>query len=143
MIKVAKNYKHIYDMYNFDWDPEPGSVQYKIDARIARAQELRENSLARMAAGAEAELTAAAAEAARPALQLASVSGAGGGSGGGRAFGSGSAFASMSLGMPSLSFGLGRASKVMLNALTRAGSHVASHRRPRPSQMRKVPAQRQ
>lgn len=38
MVAVAKNYAHIYSMYNFDWDPEPGSVQYKIDQRIKRVR---------------------------------------------------------------------------------------------------------
>ncbi|GFR52136.1 hypothetical protein Agub_g14651, partial [Astrephomene gubernaculifera] len=47
MAKVADNYTAIYEMYNFDWDPEPGSVQYKIDQRIRRAQELRNNALVR------------------------------------------------------------------------------------------------
>jgi hypothetical protein len=34
MLRVATNYQRLYDMYNFDFDPEPGSVQYRIDARI-------------------------------------------------------------------------------------------------------------
>ncbi len=36
MLGVANNYKHIYEMYNFDFDPEPGSAQYKVDQRIKR-----------------------------------------------------------------------------------------------------------
>lgn len=36
MLRVAHNYKRLYEMYNFDYDPEPGSVQYKIDQRIKR-----------------------------------------------------------------------------------------------------------
>lgn len=38
MLRAAHNYKRIYDQYNFDWDPEPGSVQYKIDQRIKRVR---------------------------------------------------------------------------------------------------------
>ena len=38
MLSVANNYKHIYEMYNFDFDPEPGSVQYKVDQRIKRVR---------------------------------------------------------------------------------------------------------
>ncbi len=39
MLRVANNYQRIYDMYNFDFDPEPGTVQYKIDQRIKRVRE--------------------------------------------------------------------------------------------------------
>jgi hypothetical protein len=38
MAKVAQNYAAIYRKYNFDWDPEPGSIQYKIDQRIRRVR---------------------------------------------------------------------------------------------------------
>ncbi len=38
MLAVAKNYQRIYEMYNFDYDPEPGSVQHKIDQRILRVR---------------------------------------------------------------------------------------------------------
>ncbi len=54
LARVAQNYKHVYEMYNFDWDPEPGSVQYKIDQRIRRAQALQLRRLERMAGGWEA-----------------------------------------------------------------------------------------
>ncbi|GFH14191.1 uncharacterized protein HaLaN_10204, partial [Haematococcus lacustris] len=36
MLVAAKNHEHIYSMYNFDYDPEPGSIQWHIDQRIAR-----------------------------------------------------------------------------------------------------------
>lgn len=36
MNKVAHNYQTLHNMYNFDWDPEPGSVQHMIDQRIIR-----------------------------------------------------------------------------------------------------------
>ena len=36
MLGVAQNYKKIYEMYNFDFDPEPGSAQYVVDQRIKR-----------------------------------------------------------------------------------------------------------
>jgi len=36
MMRFVHNYAHIYSMYNFDFDPEPGSVQHKIDQRISR-----------------------------------------------------------------------------------------------------------
>jgi hypothetical protein len=36
MLRAAHNYAHIYSLYNFDYDPEPGSVQWKIDQRIKR-----------------------------------------------------------------------------------------------------------
>jgi len=38
MMRFVQNYAHIYSMYNFDYDPEPGSVQYKIDQRIKRVR---------------------------------------------------------------------------------------------------------
>lgn len=70
MMRVAKNHKHIYDMYNFDWDPEPGSVNYVINQRIRRGAELQGKQLLRIAdvledveAEVEAEKAAAAAAA--------------------------------------------------------------------------------
>lgn len=39
---MAHNYAAIYRMYNFDWDPEPGTVQYKIDQRIRRVGAARQ-----------------------------------------------------------------------------------------------------
>ena len=38
MLGVAQNYKKIYEMYNFDFDPEPGSAQYIVDQRIKRVR---------------------------------------------------------------------------------------------------------
>ncbi|KAJ9507502.1 hypothetical protein QJQ45_006474 [Haematococcus lacustris] len=52
MLVAAKNHEHIYSMYNFDYDPEPGSIQWHIDQRIARAGELQQRAVMRMAAGA-------------------------------------------------------------------------------------------
>mmetsp|Transcript_15921 Transcript_15921/g.34385 ORF Transcript_15921/g.34385 Transcript_15921/m.34385 type:complete len:916 (+) Transcript_15921:178-2925(+) len=139
MVRVAKNYQHIYEMYNFDYDPEPGSVQYKIDQRIKRAEELRMKSLARMAEAADEEL-AQVQQTEQP--LLASVDGMA------QSFSSksvpqqSSRFGSM--GGPttmfaSMSFGMSRASKVVLNALAHAAKHAPA-KRPRivrPSQMRK------
>lgn len=42
MMRFVHNYAHIYSMYNFDYDPEPGSVQHKIDQRIARVSDFSE-----------------------------------------------------------------------------------------------------
>lgn len=41
MRAVAHSYAAVYRMYNFDWDPEPGTVQYKIDQRIRRVGVVR------------------------------------------------------------------------------------------------------
>ena len=38
MLRHANNYKRIYEMYNFDFDPEPGTAQYKVDQRIKRVR---------------------------------------------------------------------------------------------------------
>ncbi len=46
MLRAAKNYAHIYSLYNFDYDPEPGSVQWKIDQRIKRVGALSLQSAA-------------------------------------------------------------------------------------------------
>ncbi|MEW5318160.1 MAG: hypothetical protein WDW38_009405 [Sanguina aurantia] len=56
MTKVAANYQSLHNMYNFDWDPEPGSVQHMIDQRIIRSQDLRKNQLDRYMEAAEEEL---------------------------------------------------------------------------------------
>lgn len=154
MIRAAKNYSYIHSLYNFDYDPQPGSVQYNIDQRIKRAGELQMQALAGMAEAAEAELAAeraaAAAGGANPQMALAEASEsvsqqqqAGSQQQGPSrpAFGS-VTVGSMSAPFASMSMGMSRASKVMLNAMTSAAKHAPS-RRPhvtRPSQMRKKPA---
>jgi hypothetical protein len=53
---VAKNFKHVHDLYNFDYEPTPGTAQYKVDQRIRRAQELQLRRLQRMAMEAAADI---------------------------------------------------------------------------------------
>lgn len=38
MLQAAQNYAHIYSLYNFDYDPEPGTAQWRIDQRIKRVR---------------------------------------------------------------------------------------------------------
>jgi hypothetical protein len=38
MLAVAQNYQRIYEMYNFDYDPEPGSAQYIVEQRMKRVR---------------------------------------------------------------------------------------------------------
>ncbi|PNW82944.1 hypothetical protein CHLRE_06g300550v5 [Chlamydomonas reinhardtii] len=152
MAKVAHNYAAIYRMYNFDWDPEPGTVQYKIDQRIRRAQELRNNAMARYLAAADEVLRDGAAPAGEgdQALLLASTStgapeafdgqGNASGSGSSSALSSrgGSMFASMTLSRPAPMAGvvsLGRAARVVLGAFADAAKSVpmARPRLARPS----------
>ena len=52
LARVAKNYAHVHQMYNLDWDPEPGSVQHMVEARMKRAEELQMRRLERMAVNA-------------------------------------------------------------------------------------------
>jgi len=49
MMRVARNHKHVYDMYNFDWDPEPGSINWVINQRIKRGAELQGKQMLRIA----------------------------------------------------------------------------------------------
>eukprot|EP00798_Chlamydomonas_sp_ICE-L_P018651 gene18651-25167_t len=114
MLRIAQNYSRIYEMYNFDYDPEPGTAQYAIDQRIRRASELQTNSMARIAAAAEEEVAldlameeeylAMQAEEERQMASLSAPSTVGG-----------AAFASVSMGM---SFGMSRASKALMSILT-------------------------
>lgn len=50
------------DRYNFDWDPEPGSVEYIINQRIRRGAELNGRRAMRMAGNLDAAEAEAAAE---------------------------------------------------------------------------------
>jgi hypothetical protein len=59
MARVAKNHAHIFSMYNFDWDPQPGSVEYMINQRIKRGAELQGKRLLRMAGNLDAAEAAA------------------------------------------------------------------------------------
>ena len=54
MARVAHNHAAVYKAYNFDWDPEPGSVDAVINARIRRGAELQGRRLLRMAGGLDA-----------------------------------------------------------------------------------------
>ncbi|KAG2495216.1 hypothetical protein HYH03_006822 [Edaphochlamys debaryana] len=154
MRKVAQNFAAIYRMYNFDWDPEPGTVQYQIDQRIRRAQELRNNALARYMEAADAALDAAPAGEGDQRLLLAALpwdaqdqeaaasasaqgepsgrgqSGSEQGAGASRGFFvPGSVFASMSMSAPMVGrVQLGHASRVLVNALTAAVRQVPSAR---------------
>jgi hypothetical protein len=38
MAKVAQQYAKVYEMYNLEWDPAPGTPQYNIDQRIRRVR---------------------------------------------------------------------------------------------------------
>ncbi|KXZ49183.1 hypothetical protein GPECTOR_22g773 [Gonium pectorale] len=128
MSRVAHNYAAIYRKYNFDWDPEPGTVQYKIDQRIRRAQELRGNALARYLEAAD-EVLAEGADA-PPAgegdqLLMASADGAASSSSG--AAGPRSLFASVSMAMAAPTHGplrLGTATRVLLGAFAEAARQV-------------------
>ncbi|KAI8476310.1 MAG: hypothetical protein J3K34DRAFT_516723 [Monoraphidium minutum] len=128
MARVAKNYAHIHRLYNFDYDPTPGTAEAAVEGRIRRAQELQLRRLERME-GAVAELeaaeaAAAAAAGAQPAAVVAEAPPAArrppfaslgmglGGAFGGGGFGRG-AFG----GAPQ---GLGRASRAVLTTLSRA-----------------------
>ena len=46
--RAAHNHAVVYEQYNLDWDPEPGSAQYVVDQRVRRAQELHERQAARV-----------------------------------------------------------------------------------------------
>jgi hypothetical protein len=59
MARVAKNHSHIFSMYNFDWDPEPGTVEYMIHQRVKRGAELQGRRLLRMAGNLDAAEAAA------------------------------------------------------------------------------------
>lgn len=139
MARVAKNYAHVHRMYNFDWDPVPGTAEWVVEQRIRRTQELQLSRLERMgeaveeeeaAAAAAAEAAAAAqpaaviAEAARP-PPLASMS-LGGGMGGV----AGAAFSPLGL----ASQGMGRASRAVLNTLSRAARRAPARAGPTPQQ---------
>ena len=36
MINIAASYQKVHDMYNFDYDPQPGTALYEVDQRIKR-----------------------------------------------------------------------------------------------------------
>lgn len=120
LLRVAKNYQHLHSLYNFDWDPQPGSDQWLVDQRILRALDLNDSRMQHVAdvlnepeegdaegqgvgqpALAAATLASAAAPKRRPVA---------------------SNFASMSLGM-------GRPSRAVLDVLSNAAKHAV--RRPR------------
>ncbi|EFJ49752.1 hypothetical protein VOLCADRAFT_104196 [Volvox carteri f. nagariensis] len=138
MSKVAHNYAAVYRMYNFDWDPEPGTVQYKIDQRIRRAQELRDNALARYLEAAdqvldgagEEEEAAAQGEGDQQLLVAATAAAAHGPHGtsttrGGAPVRGSSIFASMSIAGPTLgSVRLGHAARVVLGAFAQAAKQA-------------------
>eukprot|EP00955_Chlamydomonas_euryale_P105777 365661-Chlamydomonas_euryale.AAC.62 len=124
MLRVAHNHQRVYDMYNFDFDPEPGTVQYAIDQRIKRAHELRMSQLARVEEDVDAALkaTSGAGGATNAVATLAEAPASSSGSSGGAAqtrrpllaLGAGPApFASMS-------YSMSAASRVLMDALTSA-----------------------
>ncbi|GLC49066.1 hypothetical protein PLESTB_000178800 [Pleodorina starrii] len=124
MSRVATNYAAVYRLYNFDWDPEPGTIQYKIDQRIRRAQELRNNALARYLEGADQVLQEEEAPQGEGDQQLMLASAAGAGATPGVGVG-GSLFASMSLAGPTLgSVRLGHAARVLMGAFAQAAKQV-------------------
>ncbi|GBF96794.1 hypothetical protein Rsub_09650 [Raphidocelis subcapitata] len=139
MARAAKNYAHVHRMYNFDWDPTPGTAEWQVEQRIRRAQELQLRRLERMA-GAVGEAEAAAAAGggggggAQPAAVLAEAAAGGGGEarrappmasfafgglglGGGAAWGGGGAWGGAAARAPQ---GMGRASRAVLSTLARA-----------------------
>jgi hypothetical protein len=146
MARVAKNHAHIFNMYNFDWDPEPGTVDYMINQRIKRGAELQGKRLLRMAGNLDA--AEAAADGPQPGLLLAELdaaaeaaaAGASSSSssqqqqrqGGGLPFGSitassgaaGGLWMAGPLASCSLSVGVGRASKAVLGTLARAAKRA-------------------
>jgi hypothetical protein len=146
-------------MYNFDYDPTPGTAEWVVDQRIRRAEELQLRRLERMEGVVQEEeeaAAAAAAAAAQPAAVLAEAASSSGRRGGG-----GAAFASMSMGMGGGGFafggggafaeahqGIGRASRAVLNTLSRAARRAPalSSGRPRlarPAARRAAPQQQQ
>ncbi len=149
MARVAKNYQHVHDQYNFDWDPQPGSVQWKIDQRIKRAQELQLRRLQRMAMDAAADLQQGGGSGAQLQAELAEAPAESSSSRMGISSNSSSSSSSSQLasrsspwgtqaGTPfaSMSMGIGRASRVVLKTLQAAAKHT-SHRPKvvRPSQL--------
>jgi hypothetical protein len=81
--RAAHNHALIFEQYNLDWDPEPGSAQYIVDQRVRRAKELHERQARRVedeVLRAEAEERAAAgggSSGAQPAALLAEAAGPG------------------------------------------------------------------
>jgi hypothetical protein len=144
MARVAKNHAHIFSMYNFDWDPEPGSVEYMINQRIKRGAELQGKRLLRMAGNLDAAEAAAdgpGSSGVQPGPLLAEVEAAAGPSssqqqqrrqGSGLPFGSITASSGVGSGMwmagpvasCSMSLGVGRASKAVLCTLARAAKRA-------------------
>lgn len=132
MARVAHNYKHVYNMYNFDYDPAPGSAQYLVDQRMRRAHELNIRRLQRMIEGA-VELGSATPGAPNEQAVLAAatsdegskevISTQRGGSRGPLAS------MTMTMAMPRLEIRMGRASRVVLDTLKRAAKHAST--RPR------------
>lgn len=116
MIKVAENLEHVYNMYNFDWDPQPGSVQWRIDQRIQKAEELRLRQLGRLAADVEEVIEESKRGAAQPqelaALAAAHPPGAHVGT---------LVLPRMPFASLSARLGLAPASRVVIDAFTRAG----------------------
>ncbi len=141
---MAKNFQHVHDMYNFDYDPTPGTAQYKVEQRIRRAQELQLRRLQRMAMDAAADLQQQqqAGAGPQPQAELAEAPASSSGRGSSSSSGSSSSRAAAPWGsqagtpFASMSLGIGRASQVVLRTLQAAAKH--STRRPkvvRPSQM--------
>jgi hypothetical protein len=145
MVRAAKNHSHIYRMYNFDWDPEPGSVEHMINQRIKRGAELQGRKFLRMAESLEAiEAEQAAAAAAGGAQPVADVAEAGPSSShrvqqqqqqgaatvvppfGSMTMNSGTSgvWGAGPLTGSSLSQGVGRASKAVLGTLARAAKRA-------------------
>jgi hypothetical protein len=46
--RAAHNHALVFEQYNLDWDPEPGTAQYVVDQRIRRARELHERQAKRV-----------------------------------------------------------------------------------------------
>ncbi|GLI62117.1 hypothetical protein VaNZ11_004653 [Volvox africanus] len=127
MAKVAHNYAAVYRMYNFDWDPEPGTIQYKIDQRIRRAQDLRNNALARYLQAADQVLEEEQDEAPQGEGDQLLMAAAGSSSAGDAQ--RGFMFASLSMAGPTLgSVRLGYAARVVLGAFAEAAKQMPTAR---------------
>ncbi|KAF6253126.1 hypothetical protein COO60DRAFT_1703964 [Scenedesmus sp. NREL 46B-D3] len=150
MARVAKNHAHIFSMYNFDWDPEPGTVEYIINQRVKRGAELQGKRLLRMAGNLDAAEAAADGpgssgvqpgpllaelDAAADAQAAAAATGSSGRQqqqqrrqGSGLPFGSVTASSGLWMAGPlascSMSLGVGRASKAVLGTLARAAKRA-------------------
>jgi hypothetical protein len=49
LARAAHNHRVVYERYNFDWDPEPGSAGHLINQRIRRGAELQGRQVLRLA----------------------------------------------------------------------------------------------